>query len=76
MPQSTRSGATDTSGSAQGRFTVQLPAELRPALERHQRRISEAVEKETGIGIEVSLAQVVQTLIKQADRDAQAGSGS
>lgn len=57
---------TDTTSDAQGRFTVALPKEVGPLVDRVGERIAKAVAKETGVTIELSRAQVVQSLVKSA----------
>jgi hypothetical protein len=64
MPQAKQSGSTDSSGNAQGRFTVQLPAELRPMIDALGRDATAKVSADTGIDIELSMAQVVTGIIK------------
>lgn len=68
-------GATDTTGNAQGRFTVQLPAELRGDLAVIVRAISDAVRDATGVPMEVSGAQAVVSAVRAraAELRAQAG---
>lgn len=58
------STATDTSGVAQGRFTVQLAADLRPLIEDIGRKATEAVRESTGVDVELSGAQIVASVIK------------
>jgi hypothetical protein len=65
-PQSKQSSATDASGNAQGRFTVQLPASLRPKVDALIRAQSDAIVKAGGFPMEVSGAQVVGAVIEGA----------
>lgn len=65
-PQAAAS-SKDTTSDAQARFTVSLPSSMRAPLERRAKAISAAVREQTGVGIDVTPAQVVQSLIKQAD---------
>jgi hypothetical protein len=62
----TEKGSTDTSSTSGGRFVVSLPAEVRVQVEKIGATISEALEKETGVAIELSPAQIVQSLVRQA----------
>lgn len=64
MTEKGKQGSTDTTSVAAGRFTVQLSAEVRPALEAIGGAISAAVQSQTGVGVELSMAQVVTALIK------------
>lgn len=57
---------TDTTSEAQGRFTVALPKEFGPLVDTVGVRIGEAVAKETGVTVELSRAQIVQSLIRSA----------
>lgn len=64
MAESKQAGRTDTTGNAQGRFTVQLPAELRGDLAVIVKAISDAVHEATGVPMEVSGAQAVVSAVK------------
>lgn len=83
-PQAKAAGSTDTTGNAQGRFTVQLPAELRSKLDALGKEAVRGVKESMGIDIELSNAQVVAGIInaqhdvltaRHAER-AQVGDGS
>lgn len=58
------STATDTTSVAQGRFTVQLAADLRPLIDDIGRKATEAVSEATGVEVELSGAQIVASVIK------------
>jgi hypothetical protein len=57
---------TDTTTEAQGRFTVALPKEFGPLVDAVGKRIGEAVHAETGVTVDLSRAQIVQSLIRSA----------
>lgn len=59
-------GATDTASPAQGRFVVSLPKEVGAQIDAVGAKLKAALEKETGIGFELSRAQIVQALVRQA----------
>ena len=67
MARSASSSATDTTSVAQARFTVQLPAEVRPMIERITEAQSEAIVRAGGLPMDMSMAQVVTALIKARD---------
>ena len=54
---------TDTTTTAQGRFTVQLPADVRPKLDALGKEAARGVSESMGIVIELSNAQVVTGII-------------
>lgn len=64
MAKQSSNGAADTTSAAQGRFTVQLPSSVRGELEAIGVAVSAAVEAQTGVGVDLSLAQIVTALIK------------
>lgn len=64
MARSASKSETDTSSVAQSRFTIQLPAEVRPDLDRISKAVSDAVAATTGVGVDLSMAQTVTALIK------------
>ena len=64
MSPQARAASTDTTSNAQGRFTVQLPADLRPLIDALGKDATAKVSAETGIDIELSMAQVVTGIIK------------
>ena len=64
MAKQSSNGATDTASAAQARFTVQLPSSVRGELEAIGVAVSAAVEAQTGVGVDLSLAQIVTALIK------------
>lgn len=63
-PQARSGGSTDASGTAQGRFTVQLPSELRPMIDTLGKHATASVKEQLGIDVELSNAQVVTGIIK------------
>lgn len=56
----------DTSGNAQGRFVVSLPSDVRTQIDAIGAKLTATLEKETGVAIELTPAQIVQSLIRQA----------
>lgn len=64
MAEKGKQGSTDVTSTAQARFTVQLPSEVRDDLELISQTVSEAVRATTGVGVELSMAQTVTALIK------------
>lgn len=63
-PQAKAAGSTDTSSNAQGRFTVQLPADVRPLIDALGKEAVRGVKEQMGIDIELSNAQVVTGIIR------------
>lgn len=55
--------ATDTTSDAQGRFTVQLSAALRPLIADLGKEATRSVKESMGIDIDLSMAQVVTGII-------------
>lgn len=70
---SAKKAATDGTGNAQNRFVVSLPADVGEMIDRVGERLRAALEEETGIGFELSRAQIVQALVRQALKDADTG---
>lgn len=60
---------TDTAAPAQSRFVVSLPSDVGELIDQVGARLSAAFQAETGIGFELSRAQIVQALVRQALRD-------
>jgi ABC-type phosphate/phosphonate transport system substrate-binding protein len=58
--------ATDTTKTAQNRFVVSLPADTRTQIEAIGKNLTKALEEQTGVAIELSPAQIVQSLVRQA----------
>ena len=65
-----RKASTDSTTEAQNRFVVSLPAENGPILDRIAARVSAELKESTGVAFDLSRAQVVQSLIRQADESA------
>ena len=65
MPR--KAAGTDGTSEAQARFVVSLPAENGEILDRIAARLSSSLKEQTGVAFELSRAQVVQSLIRQAD---------
>lgn len=59
-------GDTDTTSVSKGRFTVALSAELAEGIDNVGARLAKAVQDATGVSVELSRAQVVQSLVKTA----------
>jgi hypothetical protein len=60
------SAATDTTTEAKGRFVVSLPKDVGEMIDSVGAKLSEAFMGETGIAFELSRAQIVQALVRQA----------
>lgn len=56
----------DSTSTAQNRFVVSLPKEIGEQIDRVGAKLAAALHKETGIGFELSRAQIVQALVRQA----------
>ena len=76
-------GDTDTTSVSKGRFTVAISADLAEKIDVVGKRLSDAVKSQTGVGVELSRAQVVQSLVQtaiaaqdEANAAAQAGNGN
>lgn len=61
---------TDSASKAQGRFVVSLPADTAELIDKVGERLQAAFQAETGIAFELSRAQIVQALVRQALKDA------
>lgn len=59
-------GATDTTTPARERFIVSLPQDVGKMIDQVGVRTTAALERETGIAFELSRAQIVQSLVRQA----------
>lgn len=59
----------DTTGTAQARFVVSLPAEVGVQIDALGAKIAASLERETGVAFELTRAQIVQSLIRQAISD-------
>lgn len=62
----------DTTKVAQARFVVSLPAEVGLQIDEVGAKLRAALERETGIGFEMSRAQIVQALVRQQLKDSAA----
>lgn len=68
MPAAKQSqSTTDNTSVAQGRFTVQLPAELGKTLDRIGATMSDAVFQVAGVRVEMSRPQVIASLVATAE---------
>lgn len=67
----TTAGQTDSTSDAQARFVVSLPKDLRDIIVEMGKRVSAKVEAETGVGIDMTPAQVVTAVVKTAHRQQQ-----
>lgn len=56
---------TQTS-NAQGRFVVSLPKDVGTQIDEVGKKITENLQKTTGVGFELTRAQIVQALVRQA----------
>lgn len=66
MADTKADGRKDSTGSAQGRFVVSLPQDMGPQIDAIAVRIGKAVQEQTGVSVDLSRAQVVQSLVKSA----------
>lgn len=57
---------TDTATVAQNRVVVSLPKEVGDQLDKLGLQVSAVVERETGVPIDLTRAQVVQAIVKGA----------
>ncbi len=64
-----KKGKTDTASEAQARFVVSLPKEIGELIDKVGENLAQAFEKETGVAFELSRAQIVQALVRQALKD-------
>jgi hypothetical protein len=60
------SATTDTASPANTRFVVSLPKDVGEMIDEVGAKLSEAFMGETGIAFELSRAQIVQALVRQA----------
>lgn len=66
MARNSNSGSTDTASDAQKRFVVSLPAEVGTQVDEVGAKLAKALQAETGIAFELSRAQIIQALVRQA----------
>lgn len=59
-------GSTDTASPAQKRFVVSLPLDVGHQIDAVGAKIAASLERETGVAFELSRAQIVQALVRQA----------
>lgn len=71
-----KKGSTDTTSDSRNRFVVSLPADVGEMIDRVGERLRASLEKETGIGFELSRAQIVQALVRQQLKDADDTNGA
>lgn len=67
-------GATDTSSASRNRFVVSLPNELGGKVDKVGERLTASVRQQTGIGVTLSRAQIIQSLVESALHDANGAS--
>lgn len=63
---SSKNGGTDTTTVAQGRITVALPAEFGPVIDKLQATIGDQLFAVSGVRVELTRAQIVQSCITTA----------
>ncbi len=68
MADKPTAGGTQSTGAAQGRFTVSIPAELAAAIDKLIENTAETLRQATGVAVELSRPQMVESLIKSALR--------
>ena len=57
-------GSTDATSTAQGRFTVAIPADVRPMLDALQDELGKVTVRGVEMVVPLTYAQVISTLIK------------
>lgn len=62
----TAAAEKDSATPAQGRFVVSLPADMGALIDQIGEKLAQSFEKETGVRFELSRAQIVQALVRQA----------
>lgn len=62
-PQAKAATSTDATSNTTGRFTVQLPSELRGKIDALGKEATRGVREAMGIDVELSMAQVVAGVI-------------
>lgn len=58
--------STQSSSTAQNRFVVSLPKEVGEQIDALSKRLADQMRQQHGIGVEMSRAQVVQSLVSSA----------
>lgn len=58
--------ATDTATEAKGRFVVSLPKDVGEQIDAVGKKIKQQLLQSTGVGFDMSRAQIVQALVRQA----------
>lgn len=66
MPQARNTGATDSESATQTRFTVALPKDVGVQIDALAAKMAAAMQAQYGIGVELSRAQVVTSVVKSA----------
>lgn len=66
MARTSSSGAGGSSSNAQGRFVVSLPKELGDVIDAIGVKLTEALRRDHGVGVELNRAQIVTSLVKSA----------
>ena len=56
----------DTTSKAQNRFVVSLPADVGDMIDTVGKKLADELQKSTGVSFELSRAQIVQALVRQA----------
>ena len=58
--------ATDTATEAKGRFVVSLPKDVGEQIDAVGSKLKQQLQESTGVGFDLSRAQIVQALVRQA----------
>lgn len=66
MPRSATQSADGTSGTQSARFTVALPRDVGAQIDALAARMAESMREQYGIGVELSRAQVVTSVVQSA----------
>jgi hypothetical protein len=66
MPRTSSTASADESSDAQGRFAVGLPKDVGKQIDALSAKMAAAMQEQYGIGVELSRAQVVTSVVKSA----------
>lgn len=66
MADNGKAGSTTQTGNSRNRFIVSLPQEVGAQIDGLAARLADQMRKQHGIGVEMSRAQVVQSLVTSA----------
>jgi hypothetical protein len=66
MPAAKQQSGGEDSNKTAARFTVALPRETGEQIDKLAKRMADAMRQQFGVGVELSRAQVVQSLVNSA----------